>query len=178
MSKWIHEEVIFNSIFLHSGWQFSWRTIKLGQSSWGVVVFLITNQYRTNEASQVADLPVCNGWKKSERPSTPMGLKVWLGTITWELAGNARAPAPLHIFSIRNSASQESLQVFWYVFHFESSWYSSLPSVHKRVMEAQEGKISFFRITLCNNWTMKRYQIYHFLALCHYFASLSFSFLL
>lgn len=87
LNKWIHEGVIFISIFLHACWQFSWRTTELGQSGWGVVVFLITNQCRTSEASWAADLPVCNSWKKSETPSTPRVSKhSWGPTITWELA--------------------------------------------------------------------------------------------
>lgn len=44
------------------------------------------------EVSQVAGPLVGNDWKESERSSTSMGLKVWLQTITWELAGKA----PLH----------------------------------------------------------------------------------
>lgn len=145
-------------------------------------MFLITNQCRTKEASQAADLPVCNSWKKSETLSTPMVSKYgWnhhLGTCC-KCQGSSPTPHLLcwnsqwdpQISILRSSPGVLTHGPVWEEL------------IQLRALSSQqsngslEGKISFSRINFCNNWTKKRWQIYHFLALCHYFASLSYGFL-
>ena len=117
-------------------WDFSWIIIKLGQSHWEVTAWSSNvSDHPPIQEIKVTGPPVGNSWKKSERSSTLMGLKVWLEA-RW------KSPTP-HLLNQKLYRGPGN-QCFKKACSLRRADIVQSPQLIGEEMEAQKGKISCF----------------------------------